>query len=137
MFKKIIERKTRNGIFAFFLGLLIAIMSLYVDVIRGDALGTIGIYQVVGALAGYTLSGIGVVLVMKATKLRKTVQNILLYSGGIIAVISVTADHIGIAGMPGFDKFQVVGVVIGIAIFVIGFFLRPQILSQKLGDMGE
>ena len=67
MIQKIIEHKIRNGILAFFGGLFFVVAALYVDVIRGDTSGTIGLYQIVGALTGYTISGIGAVMVMKET----------------------------------------------------------------------
>lgn len=135
--KNIIARRTHNGILAFFLGLLIAASALYSDAIRGDASDTIGLYQVVGALTGYLLSGIGVILVMKATKLRKALQDSLLYGGAIILAISIAADYIGIAGTSGFDKFQVNGVLVGMVILIAGFLVRPQIISQKLSNLQD
>lgn len=132
MFRKIIRRKTRNGIIAFFAGLGIILGSLYIDAIRGNPSGTIGIYQVVGALTGYILSGIGGVLVMKDAHLRRTVQDILLYGGGVIVAISILADHIGIAGKPGFDKFQIVGIIIGLVILTAGVSMIPKRFTQKI-----
>jgi len=130
MITKIIRHNIRSGLFAFFLGLCIALGALYIDVIQGNASGTIGIYQVVGALTGYMLSGIGVILIMKATKPRKAIQSSLLYGGGVIVAISIAADHIGIAGASGFDRFQGVGLVIGLIILVMGVFVRPQIITR-------
>jgi len=135
--KKIIERKTRNGIIAFFLGLCIAVSALYIDEIRGDAQGSIGLYQVVGALIGYMITAVGGVLVMKANKLRKTIQNIILYSGVVIVGIAALADHIGIAGPSGFDGFQIVGIIVGLVILSAGIFVRPQIVSKKLSSIQD
>lgn len=125
MFRKIIRRKTRNGIIAFFAGLGIVVGSLYIDAIRGNPSGTIGIYQVVGALTGYIISGIGGVLVMQDGHLRRTTQDILLYGGSVIVAISIFADYIGIAGAPGFDKFQVIGIIVGLIIAAAGISMIP------------
>ena len=125
LIKKIIQYRTRNGILAFFIGLGIAVVSLYMDVIRGASSGTIGLYQVVGALTGYTIAGIGAIMVMNQSKLRRVMQKILFYSGFIIVAISLLADHIGIAGEPGFDKFQGVGTLVGLIIVSVGFYVRP------------
>ena len=130
LIKKILEHKIRNGLLAFLGGLLLAVAALYVDVIRGNSLGTIGLYQIVGALTGYTISGVGAVMVMKETELRKTLQTILLYSGGLIAAISVFADYISVAGPQGFDKFQFVGVIVGLVIILFGVFVLPQRLFK-------
>lgn len=137
LIKKIIARKTRNGIWAFLLGLVTSIGALYSDLIRGDMSGTIGLYQVVGALTGYLLSGIGVMLVMKADKLRKALQNSLLYGGAVILAVSLTADYIGIAGPAGFDKFQANGMIVAVLILIIGILIRPQIISQKLNSLKQ
>jgi len=130
LIKKILEHKTRNGLLAFLGGLMVAVAALYVDVIRGNPLGTIGLYQIVGALTGYTISGVGAVMVMKETELRKTLQTILFYSGGLIAAISVFADYIGVAGPQGFDQFQVVGIIVGLVIVLFGVFVMPQRLFK-------
>jgi len=130
LIKKILEHKTRNGLLAFLSGLIFAVAALYVDVIRGNPLGTIGLYQIVGALTGYTISGVGAVMVMKETELRKTLQTILFYSGGLIAAISVFADYIGVAGPQGFDQFQVVGIIVGLVIVLFGVFVMPQRLFK-------
>lgn len=131
LIKKILEHKTRNGLLAFLGGLMFAVAALYVDVIRGNQLGTIGLYQIVGALTGYTISGVGVVMVMKETELRKTLQTLLFYSGGLIAAISLFADYIGVSGPKGFDQFQVVGLVAGLAVVLSGVFVLPQRLLKK------
>ena len=128
--KKILEHKTRNGLLAFLGGLIVAVAALYVDVIRGNPLGTIGLYQIIGALIGYTISGVGTVMVMKETELRKTLQTILFYSGGLIAAISVFADYIGVDGPKGFDQFQIVGLVAGFAVVLFGVFVLPQRLFK-------
>jgi hypothetical protein len=135
MIKKILSRKTRNGILSFFLGIIIVVGSLYSDVIRGDASGTIGLYQVVGALTGYMLAIIGILLVVKQTKPRKSIQNSFLYGGGIIVAVSIFADHIGIAGAAGFDNFQWIGIFVGAIILATGIFVRPQIISMTLATL--
>ena len=137
MIAKIIRHNIRSGLLAFFLGLGIALGSLYIDVIQGDASGTIGLYQVVGALTGYMFSGIGVILIMKATKPRKAIQSSLLYGGSIIMVVSIAADFVGIAGPTGFDKFQINGIIVGVAIVVAGILIRPQIISQKFSTLQD
>ena len=131
MITKIISHNIRSGLLAFFLGLGIAIGALYIDVIQGNASGTIGLYQVVGALTGYMFTVIGVILIMKATKPRKTIQKSLLYGGTIIVSFSVTADHIGITGPAGFDKFQINGIIFGLAIAITGILVQPKRLFKK------
>ena len=133
LIKKILEHKTRNGLLAFLAGLIFAVIALYIDVIRGNSLGTIGLYQIVGALTGYTISGIGIVMVMKETELRKTLQTFLFYGGGLIAAISVFADYIGVTGPQGFDKFQMVGLISGLVIVVCSIFVLP----QRLWNIGK
>ena len=125
LIKRILKNRARNGFLAAGFGLLIVVGALYVDVLRGDASGTIGLYQIVGALAGYTLSAVGVVMIAKETDLRKTIQKVFYYSGAIIFFISVLADYIGVAGAPGFDKFQVLGAAAGIVLAGIGFYVAP------------
>jgi hypothetical protein len=126
MIKKIIEHKTRNGILAFLGGLLFAVTALYIDIIRGDKSYSIGLYQIVGALTGYIISGAGGVLVMKETEVRKTLQNIFFYGGTIIVAISLFADYLNVTGPAGFDKFQTVGLSIGLVIIASGIFILPQ-----------
>jgi hypothetical protein len=126
MIRKIIEHKIRNGALAFLAGLIIAGAALYMDVFRGDTSGTIGMYQIVGSLTGYMISGIGVVLIMKETEVRKTIQNMLFYGGAIIVATSVFADYLGVVGPAGFDRFQTVGLVVGLVIFVSGLLILPQ-----------
>lgn len=126
MINKIMEHRSRNGALAFLLGLFVVVGSLYIDAFRGDASGTIGLYQIVGALAGYIVSAVGVVLIAKETGVRKAVQNIMFYGGGIIILVSMFTDYIGIPGTPaGFDRFQMLGTAVGVVIVVLGFFVLP------------
>ena len=131
MIQKILQHKTRNGLLAFIGGLIMAVGALYIDAIRGESSGTIGLYQIVGALTGYTISGFGVVMVMKETELRKTLQTILFYSGGIITAVSVLADYVGVIGPKGFDKFQMAGTAVGLFIVAFGLFVYPQRFSSQ------
>jgi peptidoglycan/LPS O-acetylase OafA/YrhL len=126
MIRKIIEHKIRNGALAFLAGLVIAGAALYMDVFRGDTSGTIGMYQIVGSLTGYMISGIGVVLIMKETEVRRTIQNMLFYGGAIIIAISVFADYLSVVGPSGFDRFQTLGLVVGLVIVASGFLILPQ-----------
>ena len=130
MIKKIIEHKTRNGILAFFGGLVFAVTALYIDIIRGDRSYSIGLYQIVGALTGYIISGAGGVLVMKEKEVRKTLQNIFFYGGTLIAAISLFADHLNVTGPSGFDQFQTVGLSVGLVILACGVFILPQRLFK-------
>ena len=125
LIKRILKNRARNGFLAVGLGLLIVVGALYIDVLRGDVSGTIGLYQIVGALAGYTLSAVGAVMIAKETDLRTTIQKVFYYSGAIIFFISVLADYIGVAGAPGFDKFQILGAAAGILLAGIGFYIAP------------
>ncbi|HKJ37817.1 MAG TPA: hypothetical protein VJ972_03515, partial [Anaerolineales bacterium] len=76
---------------------------------------------------------IGIVMVMKETELRKTLQAFLFYGGGLIAAISVLADYIGVTGPQGFDKFQMVGLITGLVIVVCSIFVLP----QRLWNIGK
>jgi len=131
MIQKILEHKARNGVFAFLFGFVMVVGALYMDVIRGQTTSLIGLYQIVGALIGYTVSGIGVVMVMKETYLRKTLQTILFYCGGFIAAVSLFADYIGVAGPKGIDKYQIVGIAAGLFLAAIGLIVFPQRFSSK------
>lgn len=131
MINKIMEHRSRNGALAFLLGLFMVVGSLYIDVFRGDTSGTIGLYQIVGALTGYIVSAAGVVLVAKESEVRKAVQNIMFYGGGLIILVSVFTDYIGIPGTPaGFDRFQILGTAVGVVIVVVGLFVLPTRFSN-------
>jgi hypothetical protein len=47
-------------------------------------------------------------------------------SGGAISIVSLFADHIGVTGAIGFDKFQITGLIAGALILLFGVFVMPQ-----------
>jgi hypothetical protein len=56
-------------------------------------------------------------------KNQKTIGTILLIVGVILLIASLTADMIGIGGVPGFGYKQIVGTVVGVIAAVIGYVL--------------
>ncbi len=55
---------------------------------------------------------------------RKTVSYVGMFAGLIMMGLSLLADVIGIGSYPGFNSAQLAGILIGLAIFIVGFILR-------------
>jgi len=55
---------------------------------------------------------------------NKTLGNILLVIGIIILIFFVLVDVIGIGVDPGFGYKQIIGVVVGVVVAGIGWFLK-------------
>ena len=55
---------------------------------------------------------------------RKTTGLIGMVAGLLIVVVSLLADVIGIGTYPGFNTAQLTGILLGVAIFIIGYLLR-------------
>jgi hypothetical protein len=57
--------------------------------------------------------------------LKKVLTWILIIIGGVGLVLSLIADLIGIGSYPGFNYAQIIGSLLGLAIFIYGiWFLR-------------
>ena len=124
------QNKLRAGVLLFLLGLIIALLSFYSDNIRGLETASIGLYQVAGAILGYAVAWIGVILIAKATQITKAIKNTFYYSGAIIFLLSLFADYIGLGNTPGIDSFQIAGMVFGIFLAGAGFVITPKMLSE-------
>ena len=125
------NNKVKAGVLMFVLGLVFALLSFYLDNLRGMETASIGLYQVIGAISGYLITWIGILLVAKATKLFEAIKKTLYYGGSIIFLLSLLADFIGLGNAPGIDGFQIAGMVLGIFLAGVGYFLPPKILSKN------
>ena len=121
------KNTVRNGILAFFLGIIMIFGALYFDEIRGVPTESFGLYQIIGALLGYTILTLGLTLALQDIEPRQSARKILYIGGGIIGLVSALADYLGVAGPAGFDRYQIVGLVFGAALVGIGIIL-PQSL---------
>ncbi len=54
---------------------------------------------------------------------RKTLGSLLIGIGIIVLLVSLFADVIGIGGHPGLGYKQIIGIVIGIGIAILGWFI--------------
>ena len=124
------QNKTRAGVLLILVGLIGALLSFYSDNIRGLETASIGLYQVAGAILGYSLAWIGVILIVKATQITKAIKNTLYYGGAIIFLISLLADFIGLGDASGIDSFQIAGMILGIFLAGVGFVIKPKMLSE-------
>ena len=125
------QNKARVGLLMFLSGLIIVPLSLYSDNIRGMKTTSIGLYQVIAAILGYLSAWIGGILFMKATQITKAIKSSLYYGGGIIFLLSLLADYVGLGDAPGIDSFQIVGMILGIILAGVGFVITPKLLSEK------
>ena len=62
---------------------------------------------------------------------RKTVGLIGMIAGILIVLASLLADVIGIGTYPGFNSTQLVGILVGLAIFIVGYLLRKLKPKEK------
>jgi len=53
---------------------------------------------------------------------KKVISLILIILGGILLILSLTADLIGIGSYPGFNYAQILGAVAGLAALVFGIW---------------
>jgi len=60
----------------------------------------------------------------------KTINLILVFLGGLLIIVSLLADAIGIGSYPGINWAQIVGAVVGLVILIIGI-LRPRLKSKE------
>ena len=125
------QNKTRIGLLMFLSGLIFALLSFYLDNIRGMETASLGLYQVMGAILGYLIAWIGIILFAKATQITKAIKSTLYYGGGIIFLLSLLADYIGLGDAPGIDSFQLVGMILGIILAGVGFVITPKLFSEE------
>ena len=57
---------------------------------------------------------------------KKSLGNALLIVGILIALASLLADIIGIGDSPGFGRYQIMGLIVGVIISYVGFNFRGQ-----------
>lgn len=62
---------------------------------------------------------------------KKTISLIAIILGVILALISLTADYIGIGSYPGINYAQLGGIVAGILIILFGFWLRRTKVEEE------
>jgi hypothetical protein len=55
---------------------------------------------------------------------KKTASIVLLVAGVVILVLSLAADLVGIGGNPIFGRDQIIGVIVGAIVTVVGLVLR-------------
>jgi hypothetical protein len=60
----------------------------------------------------------------------KTINLLLVLVGGLLIVVSLLADMIGIGSYPGINWAQIVGAVVGLALLVFGI-IRPRLKSKE------
>jgi len=54
---------------------------------------------------------------------KKTVGIVVLVVGIVVLLLSLVADPIGIGGHPGFGRYQVVSIIVGAIVTVVGLVL--------------
>ena len=57
---------------------------------------------------------------------NKTMGTVLMVVGAILLIASLTVDMIGIGHHPGFGRFQITGIVVGVLAAGIGFVLNSR-----------
>ena len=59
----------------------------------------------------------------------KTINLLLVLIGGLLIIVSLLADVVGIGSYPGINWAQIVGAVVGFIIMIIGI-LRPRLTGK-------
>ena len=57
---------------------------------------------------------------------NKTMGIGLLVVGVVLLIVSLSADAIGIGGHPGFGRYQIIGIVVGVLAAGAGFVLNSR-----------
>ena len=125
------QNKAKAGVLMFLLGLIFTILSFYSDTIRGMETNSIGLYQVIGAILGYLIAWIGIILFVKTTQITKTIKKSIYYGGAIIFLIALFADFVGLGDAPGIDSFQIAGMIFGIILAGVGYIIPSKMLSEE------
>ena len=60
----------------------------------------------------------------------KTINLVLIIAGGLLLLLSLLADVIGIGSYPGINWAQILGAAAGLAVLIIGI-LRPRLKSKE------
>jgi hypothetical protein len=63
---------------------------------------------------------------------KKTISLVAIVVGATLALVSLTADFIGIGTYPGINSAQLIGAAIGLLVILIGLRLRR--ITQKKED---
>ena len=117
------DKKTQLGFLLFFIGfIVIAPLSISLDEIMGNKVSHVGLYQYIGAVLGYMISGLGFALLRgEKSKTLLFIAYTLWVGGAIIAFISFYADSLGIGNTPAFERFQLIGTIFGLLLIGGGF----------------
>ncbi len=59
----------------------------------------------------------------------KTINLVLIIAGGLLLILSLLADMIGIGSYPGMNWAQMLGAAVGLAVLVIGV-IRSRLISK-------
>ena len=62
---------------------------------------------------------------------KKVIRLIIIILGGILLILSLTADMIGIGSYPGFNYAQILGAVVGLAALIFGIFYGRSTPEKK------
>jgi len=62
---------------------------------------------------------------------KKVIRLIFIILGGILLILSLTADMIGIGSYPGFNYAQILGAVVGLAALIFGIFYGRSTPEKK------
>ncbi len=62
---------------------------------------------------------------------RKTISLVLMTAGGVLFVLSLAADWIGIGSYPGINSAQLAGIALGLAGIIYGYWLGRSRVEEK------
>jgi len=62
---------------------------------------------------------------------KKAIRLIIIILGGILLILSLTADLIGIGSYPGFNWAQLAGIGVGLAALIFGIFYGRSTPEKK------
>lgn len=60
----------------------------------------------------------------------KTINLLIFSAGGLLILVSLLADAIGIGSYPGINWAQIVGAVVGLVLLIIGI-IRPKLKTKE------
>jgi hypothetical protein len=62
---------------------------------------------------------------------RETIHSILMGVGVVVLVLSLFADQIGFGSYPGINSAQLVGIALGLAVLIFGYWLGRTRAEEK------
>ena len=68
---------------------------------------------------------------LEETMSKKTISLIAIIVGILLALISLTADFIGIGSYPGINYAQLAGIAVGLVIILVGLRLRRSKVEKQ------